>query len=130
MGCFPYLCVGALDVPASSSLSSPPDTGCPVIYLSFTSSCYTDPTTGCDHGPSNYVLSPSMSFVWWVASGLDGCCGFFDIDMFRPPILSYESISILIVIGAYLSSYTSVALNVSSCGEGIASTSPIPSSYV
>jgi hypothetical protein len=41
--------------------------------------------------------------------------------------LSCESMSILTIIGAFPSSSTSVALTGSTCGEGIASTSTIPS---
>jgi len=37
MGCFHFLCVGVHDDLASGSLSSPPDSSCPMIYLSFTS---------------------------------------------------------------------------------------------
>jgi hypothetical protein len=59
MGCFPFLCVGTLDVPASGSLSSQPDSGCPMISSSCTSSYCADPTIGCGLGLSDFVLSLS-----------------------------------------------------------------------
>jgi hypothetical protein len=130
MGCFPFLCVGTLDFPTSVSLSSPPNFGFPVISSCFTSSCCADPTIGCDLGPSNSIISLSMSFVWWVASALDDCSGFPVADRFWPPAQPYESMSIMTIFGACLSFSTSVALTGSACGEGIASTLMIPPSCV
>jgi hypothetical protein len=76
MGCFPFLCVGMLDVPGYGSLSYQSDSSFPVMSLRYTSSFYADPTTFCDLDLSDSVLSLSTPFVLGAASALGGCCGF------------------------------------------------------
>jgi hypothetical protein len=130
MGCFPFLCAGVLDVPASGSLSSQPDSSFLVISLSCTSSCCANPTIGCGLGPSYFLLSLSMPFVLWDASALEVCCGLVVANGSWPHALSCESMSILTIIGACPSSSTSVELTGSICGNGITSILTIPSVYV
>jgi hypothetical protein len=126
MGCFPFLCAGVIDVPTSSSLSSQPDSGSPIIYLSFTSSCYVNSTKGCDLGPSYSLLSLSTPFVLWDASALEGWCGFLVSNGLWPCALSCELMLILKIVGAYPSSSISVVLIGLVYDEGIASTLAIP----
>jgi hypothetical protein len=56
ISCFPFICVGVLDVPTSCSLSSQPNFGFTVISLICTSLCYVNPIIGCG-------LFPSYSFL-------------------------------------------------------------------
>jgi hypothetical protein len=126
MGCFPFLFVGALDGPVFGSPSSLPDSGCPVISSIFTSSCGVDPTISCDPGPLDMVLSPSMPFVWWPTSTPGFFQWFYVTNEFCSPSLLCGSMSILSFFKAFPSSYTSVSLTGSSCGEAIVLTSTIP----
>jgi hypothetical protein len=126
---FSFLCVGALDVPASSSPSQP-ESSFPLISLRCTSSYCMDPTIGCGLGPSDFVLLLSLPFVLWVASALEGCCGFPVANGSWPYALLCESMSISAIVRAFPSSSTSVALTGSTCGEGIVLTPMIPYVYV
>jgi hypothetical protein len=130
MGFFSFLFFGALDCPASGSPSSPLDSGFPVIYSIFTSSCCANPTMGCDHGPLDIVHSLFMPFIWGATSAMGCYHDFYDIECFCSPTLLYGSMSVLIVSGGFPSSSTSVALNGFSHGEVITSTSMATSSYV
>jgi hypothetical protein len=126
MGYFPFLCVGTLDVPASGSPSLP-DSGFPMISSSYNSSCCMEPTIGFGLGSSDSVLSLSPPFFLWSPSTLEGCCGFPMVNGSWPCSLSCKLISLSNIIGAFPYSSNSVALTGSTCGEGITSTSMIPS---
>jgi hypothetical protein len=127
MGCFSFLLTSAIEVPASGSLSSPPESGYLVMSSNCPSSCYTDPTIGCGLGPSDFVGLLLPPFVLWDASVLAGCCWLPVATGSSSYALSCESISIPVIIEACYSSYTSVALTSSTCGEGTMLTSTIPS---
>jgi hypothetical protein len=127
MGCFPFLCVGVLDVSTSRSLSSQLNYGFSVMYLSCISSCCVYPTIGFYLVPLDFVLSMSTPFVLWDASTLGGCCGFLVANGSWPRALPCESMSIPTIVRTCPSSSTSVVLTSSVCGEGIALTSTIPS---
>jgi hypothetical protein len=127
MGCFPFLIAHVLEVPTSSSLSSPLDSGCPVISSIWISSHCADPTTSCGVDPTNCACLLSPPFVLWAASTLTGYYGFPVATGSWPCALSYESISILTVTEACSSFSTNVELTGSTCSKGIASTLMIPS---
>jgi len=130
MGCFPFLFVGVLYVPSSSSSSSALEFGCPIMSSIYTSSCCTNPTIGCDTSPSYFVLSLSTPLIWWANLTLGCFLNVSDIEGFCSFTRIYRSISILIVAWAFPSSSITVELTGSSCGEGMAWTSTTPSRFL
>jgi hypothetical protein len=127
MGCFPFLITGVVEVLASCSLSSPDDSSFPVISFTWPSSCYMNRTIICGLFASEFVLSMSLPCLMWAASTLAVCCQFLVVTSTCLCMLSCDAISIPAIVGDSFSSTTSVAITGSTCGEGIASTSIIPS---
>jgi hypothetical protein len=67
MGFFPFLLTDMVEVPAFGSLSSPPDSGYPVISSTFPSSCCVDPTIGCGLIMSDFSAHCHPHLFLWVA---------------------------------------------------------------
>jgi hypothetical protein len=127
MGCFPFLLTDTLEVPTSTCLYFEPESHCPVMSSTIPSYYYADPSPGCGLSTTASVCSLASPFVFCATSPLTSCCRFPMSVFWWLYALSRESNSMMAIIGACSSSSTNVALTSLTCGEGIVSTSTIPS---